>query len=236
MFEIAATLIFTHITIICVTLYLHRSLAHGSVTFHPALNHFMRFWLWLTTGMVTKEWVAIHRKHHRFTDKAGDPHSPHIWGILWVLFDGATLYKNAAKFRSDISFFGEGTPDDWIERNIYSTQSALGISLMLIIDLIFFGWWGAIMWGIQMLWIPILAAGVINGLGHWWGYSNFKDIEDKSRNIFPIGILIGGEELHAGHHHKPGSPKLSERWFEFDIGWLYIQIFRYLGLAKLRMD
>lgn len=229
------TLLLTHITIACVTLYLHRSQAHRAVEFHPVVSHFMRAWLWLTTGMVTKQWVAIHRKHHRFTDEPDDPHSPVHYGIWRVLFKGAGLYHSASKDLAMVQQYGVGTPDDWIEKNLYTLHSRLGILLMLIIDLLFFGPWGLIVWGIQMLWIPFWAAGVVNGVGHWWGYRN-GTTKDASRNISPWGIIIGGEELHNSHHLDPASPKFSQRWFEFDIGWMYICILRFFGLAKLRTD
>jgi stearoyl-CoA desaturase (delta-9 desaturase) len=231
--ELITTLILTHITIICVTVYLHRGQAHRAVEFHPILSHFMRFWLWLTTGMITKQWVAIHRKHHRFTDSEGDPHSPVIYGIKRVLFTGAGLYHLASKDKEMVQQYGVGTPDDWIEKNLYSPYSRLGILLMLIIDLLFFGPWGVIIWAVQMLWIPFWAAGVVNGIGHWVGYINGK-VKDNSRNISPWGIIIGGEELHNNHHLSPASAKLSIKPWEFDIGWLYISIFKLLGLAKVK--
>ena len=233
MIEILYTLIVTHITILCVTLYLHRSQAHKSVEFHPAVSHFMRFWLWLTTGMVTRQWVAVHRKHHRFSDKDGDPHSPHVYGIKRVLFRGAGLYHQASKDSAMVATYGQGTPVDWIERKLYSTHSRLGILLMLIIDVLLFGSIGLIIWGIQMIWIPFWAAGVINGLGHWIGYRN-GETKDHSRNISPWGIIIGGECLHNNHHLDPANPRLSRRWFEFDIGWMWITILRKLRLATVR--
>ena len=227
------TLIVTHITIICVTLFLHRSQAHRGIEFHPVLSHFMRFWLWLTTGMVTKQWVAIHRKHHQKSDVEGDPHSPHVFGIWHVLFKGAALYHTASKDKAMIDSYGVGTPDDWMERNVYTKHSRLGITLLLIINLLCFSWVGLLIWAIQMIWIPFWAAGVINGLAHWWGYKN-GETKDYSRNISPWGIIIGGEELHNNHHLSPANPKLSRNWFEFDIGWMWLTIFRYLKLAKLR--
>ena len=233
MIEIFYTLVMTHITIMCVTLFLHRSQAHKGVQFHPILNHSMRFWLWLTTGMITKQWVAIHRKHHRFSDLPGDPHSPHVYGIWNVLFKGALLYNNASKDSTTIQQYGAGTPDDWIERNVYSAHSRLGITLLLGINLLCFSWWGFLIWGIQMIWIPFWAAGVVNGIGHWTGYRN-GITKDHSRNISPIGIIIGGEELHNNHHLDPANPKLSRRWFEFDIGWMWFKLFEFLRLAKLR--
>jgi stearoyl-CoA desaturase (delta-9 desaturase) len=230
---ILITLVLTHITIACVTLYLHRSQAHRAVEFHPLVSQFMRFWLWLTTGMVTKQWVAIHRKHHRFSDQEGDPHSPHVYSIWRVLFKGAGLYHSASKDAEMIIQYGVGTPDDWVERNIYTPHSRLGILLMLVIDLLFFGPWGFVVWGVQMLWIPFWAAGVINGIGHWIGYRN-GETKDNSGNISPWGILVGGEELHNNHHLAPASPKLSRKMWEFDIGWAYIRILQTLGLAKVK--
>ena len=233
MIEIIATLVMTHITIVCVTLYLHRGQAHRGIEFHPILSHFIRFWLWLTTGMVTKQWVAIHRKHHRYSDVEGDPHSPHVYGIWRVLFKGAGLYHSASKDAEMIQQYGVGTPDDWIERNVYTAHSRLGILLMLVIDLLLFGPLGVIVWGVQMLWIPFWAAGVINGIGHWTGYTNGSS-KDNSRNISPWGIIIGGEELHNNHHLEPANPKLSRKWFEFDAGWMWFKLFSYVGLTKLR--
>jgi stearoyl-CoA desaturase (delta-9 desaturase) len=193
----------------------------------------MRFWLWLTTGMVTREWVAAHRKHHRFSDQEGDPHSPHVFGIKTVLTTGALLYNRATKDTAMLEQYGRGTPDDWIERNLYSRYSRLGITLLLLVNLLWFSWWGLLIWAVQMIWIPFWAAGVINGLGHWWGYRN-GETRDHSRNLSPWGIIIGGECLHNNHHLDPANPRLSRRWFEFDIGWLYIRLLCLLGLAKLR--
>ena len=227
------TLLVTHITIACVTLYLHRSQAHRGVIFHPAVAHFMRAWLWLTTGMVTRQWVAVHRKHHRFSDEPGDPHTPHVYGIGQVLFKGAFLYHAASKDKAMVDTYGAGTPDDWIERNVYTPHSRLGIGILLVLNLILFGWVGAIIWGIQMLWIPFWAAGVINGVAHWWGYRN-GETKDRSTNISPVGVIVGGEELHNNHHLDPASPKLSLRWWEFDIGWMYIQILSSIGLATVK--
>jgi stearoyl-CoA desaturase (Delta-9 desaturase) len=234
--SIIYTLIVTHITIVSVTLFLHRGQAHKGIVFHPLLQHFMRFWLWLTTGMVTKQWVAIHRKHHVYSDKEGDPHSPHVFGIWTLLTQGALLYGRAAKDSEMVNQYGVGTPDDWIERNLYTPWNFLGILLMLVIDLLFFGPWGFIVWGIQMIWIPFWAAGVINGIGHWWGYRN-TETRDKSRNISPWGIIIGGEELHNNHHMNPARPKLSLKWYEFDIGWMWLRLFSLVGLAEIvRLD
>jgi stearoyl-CoA desaturase (delta-9 desaturase) len=187
----------------------------------------------MTTGMVTKQWVAIHRKHHRFSDAEGDPHSPHVYGIWRVLSKGAGLYHSASKDSKMIQQYGVGTPDDWIENNLYTPHSRLGIALMLVIDLVLFGPWGLLVWSIQMIWIPFWAAGVINGLAHWWGYRN-GETKDQSRNISPWGILIGGECLHNNHHLEPANPRLSRRWFEFDIGWMWIKIFELLRLLKIR--
>jgi stearoyl-CoA desaturase (delta-9 desaturase) len=223
----------THSTIICVTLFLHRGQAHKGIEFHPILSHFMRFWLWMTTGQITKQWVAIHRKHHRFSDQEGDPHTPHVFGVWTVLFKGAVLYHTASKDSAMVEQYGKGTPDDWIEQNLYTPHSRLGILLMLVIDLVLFGPWGFIVWGIQMLWIPFWAAGVINGVAHWIGYRN-GETKDHSRNIVPWGIVIGGEELHNNHHLEPASPRLSKTWWEFDIGWMWLSLFRSVGLAKLR--
>jgi len=233
MTELIYTLVVTHITIICVTLFLHRGQAHKSIVFHPALEHFMRAWLWLTTGMVTRQWVAIHRKHHRFSDADGDPHSPHVYGIHRVFFRGAGLYHTASKDSEMVTQYGQGTPNDWIEQHVYTKHSRLGIALMLVINLMLFGAWGLLIWGIQMIWIPFWAAGVINGIGHWIGYRN-GETRDHSRNISPWGIIIGGECLHNNHHLDPANPKLSRRWFEFDAGWMWLTVFRFMGLAKLR--
>ena len=225
------TLVMVQITIACVTLYLHRSQAHRAVTFHPTVAHLMRFWLWLTTGMVTKEWVAVHRKHHQKSDQPGDPHSPQIYGIWTVLFKGVFLYKQAAK-DTEVMKLGAGTPNDWIENNLYSPHSAKGLLILLALDMLLFGWVGTIVWLIQILWIPFWAAGVINGLSHWWGYRNVET-KDTSRNLWPLGIWIGGEELHNGHHADGASPKFSQKWYEFDIGWMYIKLLSLVGLAKI---
>ena len=233
MTEIIYTLVMTHITIICVTLYLHRGQAHRAIKFHPVLEHFMRFWLWLTTGMVTKQWVAIHRKHHKDTDIEGDPHSPVIFGLSTVLFKGALLYHRASKNFATMEAYGAGTPDDWIERKVYTPHSRLGILLMLVIDLVLFGPWGLVVWGVQMIWVPFWAAGVINGLSHWWGY-RVAETDDTSRNLWPWAVWIGGEELHNGHHADGAAAKFSQRWWEFDIGWMYICVLQFFGLAKLR--
>ena len=233
MYLLIYILVMTHITIACVTLYLHRSQAHRSVTFDSRIEHFMRFWLFLTTGMVTKQWVAIHRKHHRFDDAEGDPHSPHIFGIWTVFFKGALLYNKASKDKQMVAQYGVGTPDDWMERNVYTPHSRLGIVLMLIINLCLFGLWGWLPWLWQMIWIPLWAAGVINGFGHWFGYRNTQT-KDYSTNIVPWAFFIGGEELHNNHHADPASAKLSMKRWEWDLGWTYIQLLRRVGLAKVR--
>ena len=233
MTEIIYTLVVTHITIVCVTLFLHRGQAHRGIEFHLILGHCMRFWLWMTTGQITKQWVAVHRKHHRFTEQEGDPHSPHVHGFWQVLFKGALLYHTASKDSAMVAQYGAGTPDDWMERNVYTPLSRLGIMLMLLIDLALFGIWGFVIWGIQMLWIPFWAAGVINGVGHWIGYRN-GETKDHSRNIVPWDIIVGGECLHNNHHLDPANPRLSRRWFEFDAGWMWLSVFRIFGLAKLR--
>jgi len=229
-----ATLVMTHITIVCVTLYLHRSQAHRSVEFHPVIAHAMRVWLWLTTGMVTQQWVAIHRKHHRFSDQPGDPHSPHVYGLGRVFFKGAVLYHEAAKDKIMVDAYGRGTPADWVELHLYQPYSRLGIGILFVLNTLIFGWWGILVWGVQMIWIPFWAAGVVNGLAHWCGYTN-GSTRDSSRNLVPWGIVIGGEELHNNHHLAPASARLSKNWWEFDIGWMYITILRVLGLAKLKV-
>lgn len=228
-------LITTHITILCVTLFLHRSQAHKSIEFNPIIQHSMRFWLWLTTGMITKEWVAIHRKHHQRSDKEGDPHSPQIFGLWTVLFKGAFLYAKASKDRKLIELYGKGTPDDWIEKHVYTPYHFAGIILLLLVNLLWFSYWGLLIWAVQMIWIPFWAAGVINGIGHYWGYRN-NETKDNSRNISPWGIIIGGEELHNNHHINPASAKLSRRWFELDIGWIYTVLLSKIRLAKIRLS
>jgi len=233
MIELIYVLVMTHITIVCVTLYLHRGQTHRGIEFNPFLSHFMRFWLWFTTGMVTKQWVAIHRKHHQATETKEDPHSPMFYGLKRVLFGGAFLYHDASKDKDLVSKYGVGSPDDWIEKNVYTKHSRLGITLLLIVNLLCFSWLGLLIWGIQMIWIPFWAAGVVNGIGHFWGYRN-GETRDNSKNIFPLGIIIGGEELHNNHHLDPANPKLSSRWFEFDIGWMWLTLFTNLNLAKVK--
>lgn len=232
--EILYTLIVTHITIVCVTLFLHRGQAHKAIEFNPILSHFMRFWLWLTTGMITKQWVAIHRKHHSATDKEGDPHSPILYGIWNILFRGVYYYYVAGKNAKMIVNFGRDTPDDWLERKVYTPYNYAGVVLMLLIDVLLFGPIGILIWLIQMIWIPFWAAGVINGVGHKWGYRNGNS-KDYSTNIIPIGIVIGGEELHNNHHLEPANPKLSRKWFEFDIGYMWLSLFKFVRLAKIRI-
>ena len=227
------TLVFTHITIAGVTIYLHRSQAHRALELHAIPAHFFRFWLWLTTGMVTKEWVAIHRKHHAKCETEDDPHSPVTRGIKTVLLTGSELYRSEAKVQETLDKYGHNTPDDWIERNLYTRFSWQGVGLMLIIDVLLFGAIGAAVWAVQMAWIPITAAGIINGIGHYWGYRNFEAV-DASTNISPWGIVIGGEELHNNHHTYPTSAKLSVKPFEFDIGWGYIRLMELLGMAQVR--
>lgn len=230
---IVVVLALTHVTIISVTVFLHRSQAHRALDIHPLASHFFRFWLWLTTATITKEWVAVHRKHHARCETPEDPHSPQIVGIKRVLLCGAELYRDEAKNAQTLEKFGLGTPDDWLERHLYSPRSHWGITLMLVIDIMLFGAIGLTIWAIQMLWIPIHAAGIINGIGHYWGYRNFS-AADTSTNIVPWGIWIGGEELHNNHHAYASSAKLSNRWYEFDIGWMYIRIMQLFGLAKVR--
>ena len=230
---VLVTLVLTHITIASVTIFLHRQQAHRALDLHPVVSHFFRFWLWLTTGMVTKEWAAIHRKHHAKVETPDDPHSPQQWGIKKVLWDGTALYKAEARNTETINKYGHGTPDDWLERHIYTPHNAWGIGLMFVVNLILFGPIGITIWAVQMAWIPFFAAGVINGIGHYWGYRNFE-VRDASTNIVPWGILIGGEELHNNHHTFPSSAKLSSKRWEFDIGWLYIRALAMVGAARVK--
>ena len=223
----------THITIVSVTVFLHRHQAHRALDLHPVVSHFFRFWLWLTTGMVTREWVAIHRKHHAKCETPEDPHSPQTRGIAKVLWEGAELYRAEANNAETLEHFGHNTPDDWLERRIYGAYPMLGVTVMLIVDYLLFGFAGVALWAVQMLWIPVWAAGVINGIGHWWGYRNFET-PDASRNITWLGVLIGGEELHNNHHAFASSARFSSRWWEFDLGWGYICILQALGLAKVK--
>jgi len=223
----------THVTIVGVTVYLHRCQAHRALNLHPVLAHFFRFWLWMTTGMVTGEWVGVHRRHHARCETAEDPHSPQVLGLNKVLWEGAELYREAADDHDLVQRYSHGTPDDWVERHLYDRHRLLGISAMLVIDFVLFGILGIAVWAVQMIWIPFFAAGVINGVGHFWGYRNFQS-PDAATNISPWGVLIGGEELHNNHHAFPSSAKLSARWWEFDIGWMYIRLFSLLGLAEVR--
>jgi len=230
---VVLTLALTHVTIAAVTIFLHRAQAHRGLDLHPVASHFFRFWLWLTTGMVTKEWVAIHRKHHAFVETENDPHSPQTRGIRTVLLQGTELYRAEAKNKETLEKYGAGTPDDWLERNVYEPFSWQGVGLMMVVNLILCGPIGLTIWAVQMAWIPVTAAGIINGLGHYWGYRNFST-EDASTNVVPWGIIIGGEELHNNHHAYGTSAKLSSRWYEFDLGWAYIRGLECLGLAKVR--
>ena len=225
------TLVTVHVTIVTVSVYLHRHSAHRAVELHPALQHFFRFWLWIATGMTTKAWTAIHRKHHVVTETEEDPHSPQIYGLKKVLLEGAELYRIESAKTETLERFGKGTPDDWLERHVYTPHASHGIALLAIVDILLFGAAGLTIWAVQMIWIPFFAAGVINGIGHYWGYRNFE-CPDAATNIFPWGILIGGEELHNNHHTYPNSAKFSVKPWEFDIGWVWIRLFQMLGLAK----
>lgn len=230
---VLATFILVQISMMAVTLYLHRDQAHRAIDLHPAVRHFFRLWVWLTSGMVTREWVAIHRKHHAMVEREGDPHSPKVYGLRKVLLEGAELYRVESANAQTIEKFGRGTPDDWLERNVYARSSWIGIYSMLVIDIILMGFPGITVFAIQMLAMPVFAAGIINGLGHARGYRNFES-DDTSTNICPIAVLVGGEELHNNHHAFPTAAKFSVRSWEFDIGWMYIQIMRGLGLCKVR--
>ena len=227
------TMVVTHITIASVTIYLHRHQAHRALELHAIPSHFFRFWLWLTTGQVTKEWAAIHRKHHAKCDTEEDPHSPVTRGIKKVFWEGAELYRAESKNLETMAKYGHGTPTDWIERNLYTKYSWLGVVSLLFINFALFGVIGISVWAVQMMWIPVTAAGIINGIGHYWGYRNY-DCADAATNIIPFGILIGGEELHNNHHTYATSAKLSSKWYEFDIGWAYIRCLEMLGLAKVK--
>ena len=227
------TLATTHITIAAVTIFLHRAQAHRALDLHAIPSHFFRFWLWIGTGMVTKEWVAIHRKHHAKCETEDDPHSPQTRGLDTVMWRGAELYRAESKNMETIKKFGHGTPDDWMERNVYTRYGWQGVGLMLILDLALFGALGAAVWAVQMLWIPFWAAGVVNGVGHYWGYRNFE-AQDASTNLSPWGIIIGGEELHNNHHTYPTSAKFSVKPYEFDIGWVYISLMKKIGWATVK--
>ncbi|MDH3900835.1 MAG: fatty acid desaturase [Gammaproteobacteria bacterium] len=226
-------LVLTQVTIAGVTIYLHRHQAHRALDLHPVIAHFFRFWLWMTTGMVTREWVAIHRKHHAKCETPEDPHSPQVRGIGKVLWQGSELYRQEAGIRDTLERYGHLTPDDWLERHVYARLPWLGITLMLLLDIALFGMAGLVLWAVQMAWIPFWAAGVINGVGHYWGYRNYETA-DASRNILPLGIFIGGEELHSNHHAFPASARFSSKRWEFDLGWTYIRLLTLLGLAKTR--
>jgi stearoyl-CoA desaturase (delta-9 desaturase) len=226
-------LVLTHLTIASVTIYLHRHSAHRALELHPVVAHFFRLWLWLTTGMSTKAWTAIHRKHHAKCETEEDPHSPQVLTLKKVLLEGGELYRKEAKNQETLDKYGHGTPADWIERNVYSGSDKGGVALMLIGNILLFGPIGLTIWAVQMLWIPITAAGVINGVGHFYGYRNFQ-VEDASTNIVPWGILIGGEELHNNHHAYASSARLSNKWYEFDIGWMYIRMMEIVGLAEVK--
>ncbi len=230
---VLATLALTHVTIASVTIFLHRHQAHRALDLHPIASHFFRFWLWLSTGIITKEWASIHRKHHAKCETEEDPHSPQKRGISKVLLEGAELYRLEAKNKETLVQYGHGTPDDFMERHLYAKYTILGIAIMLILDVLLFGPIGITMWAVQMAWIPVTAAGVINGAGHYWGYRNFG-CADASTNLSPWGILIGGEELHNNHHAYATSAKLSSKWYEFDIGWMYILLLEAVGLAQVK--
>ena len=230
---VAVTFVLLQISMMSVTLYLHRDQAHRAIELHPALRHFFRLWVWLTSGMVTRDWVAIHRKHHAMVERVGDPHSPQVFGLRKVLLEGSELYRNEAKNEETLERYGHGTPDDWLERNVYERFSMLGIYTLLGINIVLLGLPGITVFAMQMLAMPVFAAGIINGLGHAKGYRNFESA-DTSTNLVPIAVLIGGEELHNNHHAFPTAAKFSVRWWEFDIGWLYIKILKIIGLCKVR--
>lgn len=230
---IVVALLATHVTIAAVTIYLHRHSAHRALDLHPVVTHFFRLWLWLTTGMSTKAWTAIHRKHHAKCETEEDPHSPQVLTLKKVLLEGSELYRKEAANQETLDKYGHGTPDDWMERNVYTRSDKGGVAIMLVTDVLLFGPIGITIWAIQMLWIPVTAAGVINGVGHYFGYRTFQ-VEDASTNIVPWGILIGGEELHNNHHAYASSARLSSKWYEFDIGWFYIRVLQMLNLAQVK--
>ena len=230
---ILVTLAFTHITIAAVTIYLHRHSAHRALDLHPIASHFFRFWLWLTTGMQTKQWTAVHRKHHARCETVDDPHSPQVFGVAKVVWQGADLYTTEARRNETCERFGYGTPDDWIERNVYTPHPVLGIAAMMVLDFALFGFIGLTIWAAQMMWIPFFAAGIVNGVGHYWGYRSLH-VHDASRNIVPWGIIIGGEELHNNHHAYPSSARLANKRWEIDIGWVYIRALQSVGLARVK--
>ena len=231
--EVAVVLlVLCQLTMMSSTLYLHRSATHRGVDFHPAITHWFRFWSWLSTGMVTKEWVAIHRKHHAKCETEEDPHSPRVKGLSNVLWRGVDMYRESALDKNMLDQYGKGTPDDWIERNLYSKYPILGVSILLILDVLLFGAPGLTIWALHMCWMPFHGAGIINGIGHWWGYRNF-DTSDAATNITPWGFWIGGEELHNNHHAFPSSAKFALRKYEFDIGWFVISVLRKFRLANV---
>lgn len=230
---VIVTLVMVQVSMMAVTLYLHRDQAHRAIDLHPALRHFFRLWVWMTSGMLTRDWVAVHRKHHALVEREGDPHSPVVFGLGKVLSEGAELYGIEIRNEETIEKYGRGCPDDWLERNVYSRYKNAGLVSMAVIDLALFGIAGITIYAIQMLAMPVCAAGIINGLGHARGYRNFES-DDASTNLTPVAVLIGGEELHNNHHAFPTSAKFSVRWWEFDIGWFYITVFRALGLCKVR--
>jgi stearoyl-CoA desaturase (delta-9 desaturase) len=230
---LGVSFLLVQVSMMAVTLYLHRDQAHRSIDLHPALRHFFRLWIWLTSGMVTREWVAVHRKHHAMCEREGDPHSPVVFGLDKVLLEGAELYRVETRNEETLEKYGRGCPDDWLERNIYARYSTAGIYTTLAINLLLFGVPGITIFAVQMLAMPVFAAGVINGLGHAWGYRNFES-DDAATNLVPWGLLIGGEELHNNHHAFPTSAKFSARSWEFDIGWMYIRILSALGLCQVR--
>jgi len=230
---ILITFLMVQATVMCITIYLHRCQTHKGLEIHPLLSHPMRFWLWVSTGMTTKQWVAIHRKHHQVTDEQGDPHSPHIHGIWNILFRGLMIYRKAGSDANMMMSYGKGTPKDWIERRLYTPHPSLGFLLLLALDLFLFGWIGLLVFIIQYIWIPFWAAGIVNGMGHWVGYRNYNT-DDKSKNFLPVGIFVGGEELHNNHHGDPANPKFSRRWFEIDTAWYVIKFFSYLKLIKIK--
>lgn len=232
--NIIVALVLTHITIAAVTIFLHRCQTHRGLTLHPIVSHFFRAWLWLTTGIVTKEWVAVHRKHHAKCETQEDPHSPVVHGLHKVLLAGAWLYVRARRDFTMVEKYGYNTPDDWLEKNVYTPHTLIGLIIMACLNLLLFGIIpGLLIYIVQIAWIPFWAAGVINGVGHTFGYRTFKNLRDRSRNIIPWGIVVGGEELHNNHHADPTSPRLSKRWFEIDVGWIYIRTLQFLGLAHI---
>lgn len=233
MIELLTLLLLTHLTIVCVSIYLHRSLAHRALTLHPIAEHVVRFYLWLTTGIIARQWVAVHRKHHSKVDVDGDPHSPQLLGFWTILLLGTLQYLRAGRNAAMMQAYGRGCPNDWIEKNLYSKLPYLGVIILLLTYVAIFNELGALMWLVHFLWIPFWAAGVVNGVGHFFGYRNYST-NDASKNFCPLGIIMAGEEHHNNHHAFPASPKLSRRWFEFDSGWMWIRCLETLGLACLK--